>query len=235
MKKRNILVVEDDGPIRQGLVDALESGGYNVISTGNGKDGLVLAIESDLDLVLLDVMLPEMNGFDVLRHLRRASPTLPVIMVTARGAENDRVEGLSHGADDYVLKPFSARELLARVEAVLRRSPARPIDVRRLSFPGAVLDLELREVTYDDDPAPKSLSEREVGILRYLATNKSRVVQREELLQNVWGLDPRGVHTRTIDMHIARLREKLPAGDDIVRTVRGKGYTLGDTVEVAAS
>lgn len=235
MSKPNILVVEDDAPIRQGLIDALESGGYSVRATGNGTDGLALALELDLDLVLLDVMLPGMSGFDILRHLRRAYPTLPVIMVTARGAENDRVEGLSQGADDYVLKPFSARELLARVEAVLRRSPARPTDVRYLKFNGAVLDLELREVSTGDGTKPKPLSEREVGILRYLATNRTRVVERNELLQNVWGLDPRGVHTRTIDMHIARLREKLPSGDDVVRTVRGKGYTLGDIVEASES
>lgn len=235
MSKSNILVVEDDAPIRQGLVDALESAGYNVRATGDGTDGLALALELDLDLVLLDVMLPGMSGFDILRHIRRASPTLPVIMVTARGAENDRVEGLSQGADDYVLKPFSARELLARVEAVLRRSPARPTDVRYLRFNGAVLDLELREVISSDDTKPKPLSEREVGILRYLATNSTRIVQRNELLQNVWGLDPRGMHTRTIDMHIARLREKLPSGDNVIRTVRGKGYTLGDIVEICES
>jgi DNA-binding response OmpR family regulator len=233
-----VLVVEDDAPIRQGLVDALTFGGFGVIECGDGREGLDLAIESELDLVLLDVMLPQMNGFDVLEGLRRARPTLPVIMLTARGAEEDRVRGLSGGADDYVIKPFSARELLARVEAVLRRSPQRAHAVRRLSLDGIVIDLERREVVRSPDDPSRPLTEREVAILHYLAMSRDRAVDRSELLRHVWGLDPRGLHTRTVDMHIARLREKIeanPAEPGVILTVRGKGYMLADAVATEAS
>jgi DNA-binding winged helix-turn-helix (wHTH) protein len=140
----------------------------------------------------------------------------------------DRVRGLSDGADDYIVKPFSALELLARVEAVLRRSPARPMDVNVLRLDDVVMNLQRREVN-GADGAAQPLSEREVGILRHLAANRTRAVDRDELLQQVWGLNPRGIETRTVDMHIARLREKI--GEDVIVTVRGKGYMLGEAVE----
>ena len=234
MMQKSILVIEDDGAIRRGLVDALEYAGYRVAEAADGRSGLDLAVESDVELVLLDVMLPEMNGFDVLRELRVSLPTLPVIMVTARGAEDDRVRGLREGADDYVTKPFSAVELLARVEAVLRRSPERTADVRELRGPGRVVDLERSEVRFDDGEV-RHLSAREVDIIRYLAGRRGCTVDRDELLHRVWGLDPRGIETRTVDMQIVRLREKVHRKDDgviVVRTVRGKGYRLEDGVEV---
>jgi DNA-binding response OmpR family regulator len=228
-----VLVVEDDAAIRRGLVDALRFHGCAVLEAADGAAGLSLAVESACDLVLLDVCLPRMDGIAVLGELRRSRPTLPVIMVTARGAEEDRVRGLRGGADDYVVKPFSARELLARVDAVLRRSPQRPGDVAVLRTDGRRIDLERREVTGGE--APVQLTEHEAGILRYLAANRSRVVTRDELLQNVWGLNPRGLRSRTVDMHVARLREKVerdPAAPLAVLTVRGKGYMLGEHVEV---
>jgi DNA-binding response OmpR family regulator len=222
MGRRTILVVEDDAAIRRGIVDALEFGGYAALEASDGRGGLATALGADLDLVLLDVMLPGMNGFDALAELRRAKP------VTARGAEDDRVSGLTGGADDYVVKPFSAKELLARVEAVLRRSAERPRAVGRLDVAGRTVDFERREIT-KGGAAPVSLSEREAAVLRYLAESGGRVVSRDELLQRVWGLDPKGVTTRTVDVHVARIREKL--GDDadaprIVVTVRGVGYRL---------
>ncbi len=229
MSQRTVLVVEDDAAIRRGLVDALRFGGYAVLDAADGRGGLAAALGADLDLVLLDVLLPEMNGFDVLAALRQSRPGLPVIMVTARGAEDDRVRGLAGGADDYVVKPFSAKELLARVAAVLRRSAERPKDVGRLELAGRRVDFATREVALADG-ARTQLSEREADVLRYLAGADGRVVSRDELLQRVWGLDPKGVAaTRTVDMHVARLREKL--GDDaaaprIVVTVRGRGYRL---------
>ncbi|MEE8458592.1 MAG: response regulator, partial [Phycisphaerales bacterium] len=125
MNRSTVLVVEDDTAIRRGLVDALTYAGYGVLDCDNGREAIEVALESTVDLVLLDVMLPQVDGFVVLQELRRAMPTLPIIMVTARGAEDDRLRGLGDGADDYVVKPFSAKELLARVEAVLRRSPQR--------------------------------------------------------------------------------------------------------------
>jgi DNA-binding response OmpR family regulator len=228
-----VLVVEDDAAIRRGLVDALRFHGCGVLEASDGAAGLRLALESPCDLVLLDVMLPRMDGLSVLGELRRSRPTLPVIMVTARGAEEDRVRGLSGGADDYVVKPFSARELLARVDAVLRRSPHRPGDVSVLRCGESRVDLERREVTRNG--APAQLTEHEAGILRYLAANRSRAVERDELLQHVWGLNPRGLRSRTVDMHVARLREKVeadPAQPRVVLTVRGKGYMLGEQVEV---
>lgn len=228
MSQRAVLVVEDDPAIRRGLADALRFGGYAVHEAADGKTGLAAALGTDLDLVLLDVMLPAMDGFQVLAEVRRARPALPVILVTARGAEGDRVAGLTGGADDYVVKPFSAKEVLARVAAVLRRSAERPRAVGTLAIGGRTVDFESREVRAPGRAA-ESLSEREAAVLRYLAASAGRVVSRDELLQRVWGLDPKGVTTRTVDMHVARLREKL--GDDaaeptMIVTVRGVGYRL---------
>jgi DNA-binding response OmpR family regulator len=232
-----VLVVEDDSAIRRGLTDALRFAGYEVLDSDNGRSGLELALESSVDLVLLDVMMPKMDGFTVLAELRRSRPALPVIMVTARGAEEDRVRGLDDGADDYVVKPFSAKELLARVDAVLRRSPARggSPDVAVLRAGDRTISLERRQVTWPDGGC-RDLTEREVGILRYLAINRDRAVDRSELLRHVWELNPRGMQTRTVDMHVARLREKLKddSGQDVIVTVRGKGYMLADPVETEA-
>ncbi len=230
-----VLVVEDDPAIRRGLTDSLRFAGYRVLETGDGLEAQRLLRGAELDLVLLDVVLPGRNGFELLPELRASRPTLPVIMVTARGSEEDRVRGLRTGADDYVVKPFSSSELIARVEAVLRRSAERPTGVRRLALDGLEIDLERREVKNGD--APRQLSEREAEILRYLASHRGRAVAREEILQRVWGLDTRGIETRTIDMHVARLREKLGTKEvagRVIVTVRAKGYMLSDEVEVAA-
>lgn len=233
MNRTTVLVVEDDTAIRRGLVDALAYAGYAVLDCDNGRKAIQVALESTIDLVLLDVMLPHVDGFGVLGELRRAMPTLPVIMVTARGAEEDRVRGLADGADDYVVKPFSAKELLARVEAVLRRSPQRASDVKTLQAGDRTMDLERRELRRPGAD-PRMLTEREAAILYYLAANRGRAIDRGELLRHVWGLNPRGIQTRTVDMHIARLREKLQdtAADAVILTVRGKGYMLADAVEV---
>jgi len=225
---RTILVVEDDAAIRIGLVDALAFAGYRVTAADCVRDGVQQAIAADLDLVLLDVVLPDGSGFDALQEIRRCRPRLPVIMVTARGAEPDRIFGLRGGADDYVVKPFSAGELLARVEAVLRRSAERPLDVDRAELFGCTVDFARREVQRRDGQT-QPLSDKEVDVLRYLVANPGRAIPRAELLQRVWGFDPKGVHTRTIDMHVLRLREKL--GDDadsprVIVTVRGLGYML---------
>ncbi|NUQ67987.1 MAG: response regulator transcription factor [Phycisphaerales bacterium] len=223
-----VLVIEDDAPIRRGLADALAFAGYATLEAGDGRAGLDAALTCSVDLVLLDVLMPKMDGFGVLTELRKAKPSLPVIMLTAKGEEQDRVRGLKAGADDYVVKPFSATELLARVEAVLRRSPERPTDVRTLDIGGRRIDLERREVTLPDGTR-ETLSEREGETLAYLARNPGRAISRDELLSRVWGLDPRGVHTRTIDMTMARLREALrddPADPRVIVTVRAKGYML---------
>ncbi len=230
MKKRCILVVEDDRAIREGLADALDFAGYAVSEADNGLDGLDAALRADLDLVLLDLILPRRGGLEILEEVRAARPTLPVIILTARGEEADRVKGLKLGADDYVVKPFSVKELLARVEAVLRRSAERPSDVATIGFPGGAADLRRREIRYADGGRAE-LSEREADLLRYLARNAGRAVSRDEILQRVWRIDARGVETRTIDMHVARLREKLrddPDEPHIILTVRGKGYMLAD-------
>jgi DNA-binding response OmpR family regulator len=157
---------------------------------------------------------------------------LPVIILTARGDERDRVEGLRCGADDYVVKPFSVKELLARVEAVLRRSPERPSDIEHVRLQNGHLDLARREICFDDATRTE-LSEREVELLRYLVRHSGRAISRDELLGNVWRISPQGVSTRTIDMHIARLREKLrddPSAPATLLTVRGKGYMFAATL-----
>jgi len=226
MERPRVLVVEDDRSIREGIADALAFHGYSAVQAERGDVGIEKALHGGCDLVILDLVLPGADGLSVLREVRKARPTLPVIILTARGEESERVRGLQAGADDYVVKPFGIRELLARVDAVLRRSPERPSDVVRLEFPGGVVDLATRVVTFARGPAAE-LSEREAELLRYLACNATRIVSRDELLSRVWGVSPRAIETRTVDMHVARLRDKLrddPEEPRLVVTVRGKGY-----------
>jgi two-component system, OmpR family, alkaline phosphatase synthesis response regulator PhoP len=231
-----ICVVEDDAAIRQGLVDGLSFAGYRVLECADGESARRTLMVADLDLVLLDVVLPGMDGIDFLPELRKARPLLPVILVTARGSEEDRVRGLRNGADDYVVKPFSSTELLARVEAVLRRSAERPQGVAGIRAGGLQVHLERREVHAGDEI--RQLTEREAEVLIYLARSPSRAVSRDEFLRHVWRVDPRGLDTRTVDMAVLRLREKLVHEGvpiEVVVTVRGMGYMLAEQVEVVTS
>ncbi len=226
MAKYQILVVEDDAAIRQGIVDALTFEGYEPLQAADGNDGLTKALQFSYDLMLLDLVLPGREGLEILKELRVARPTVPVIILTAKGEEKDRVAGLKLGADDYMVKPFSIKELLARVEAVLRRSPARPSDTKSISVLGRTIDLERSEILLPDGTR-ETLSEREAELIGYLARRSGHPISREEILAHVWRIDAKGVETRTIDMHVARLREKLQdnAGQpEILQTVRGKGY-----------
>jgi DNA-binding response OmpR family regulator len=226
--KRRILVVEDDAAIRTGVRDSLRFAGYEVDEAADGDAGMNLALSVDCDLVLLDLVLPGPDGLQILRRVRQLRPSLPIIMLTARGEEQDRVAGLKSGADDYVVKPFGVSELLARVEAVLRRTPTRPAEATNIKLAGAEIDFSKGEVAFADG-AKTMLSDKEGELLRYLVGSVGRAVSRDELLSRVWGLDPQGLATRTVDMHIARLREKLrddPTAPKLVVTVRGKGYML---------
>jgi DNA-binding response OmpR family regulator len=226
MPRRTILVIEDDAAIRRGVLAALSAGGYQVLEAADGDRGLERALHDSYDLLLLDLVLPGKQGLEILKELKSSRPGQPVIVLTAKGDESDRVAGLKFGADDYVVKPFGVKELLARVEAVLRRSPERPLDVEAVKFPGGWADLARREIRYEDGGRVE-LTEREAELLRYLAVNPQRAIAREELLERVWRLEARNLETRTIDMCIARLREKLrddPEEPTLIQTVRGKGY-----------
>ncbi len=226
MSHRNtILTIEDDSAIRRGIVDALEFSGFQVIESADGTDGQRKAIESSYDLLLLDLGLPGLSGLKILRAVRHLRPTQPVIILTAKGDEADRVQGLRDGADDYVVKPFSVKELLARIEAVLRRT-SMGHNHDETEFEHGVLDFERRELRYHDRTRAE-LSEREAELLRYLVTHSGRAISRDEILASVWQLSPQGISTRTIDMHIARLREKLRDNVEqptVLLTVRGTGY-----------
>ncbi|MFQ5489898.1 MAG: response regulator transcription factor [Phycisphaerae bacterium] len=239
MKRRRIVVVEDETPIRQGIVDMLEVAGYEPVEAADGQEGLDQGRRLGVDLVLLDLRLPKKDGLEVLVELRQTHPTLPIIILTARGSEEDRVTGLRKGADDYVVKPFSARELMARIEALLRRSAERPAPVQAISAQGHTINLERREVQFADGTRAK-LSEMESAILVHLAANARRVVSRDELLSCVWGISGDTLETRAVDMHITRLRSKLASADggtdaEWLVTVRGKGYMLGPDVAITGS
>ena len=228
MHAAQVVVIEDEQPIRRGVADALRASGYDVAEAGDGDKGLIEAVRPGVALVLLDLLLPKRDGLSVLAELRRVRPTLPVIILTARGTEDDRVRGLKMGADDYVVKPFSARELLARVEAVLRRAVGQPKEVRDVRLGRATIDLERREVRWSDDERTE-LSETEGAILAFLVSYRKRAVSRDELLSRIWGIEPQGLETRTVDMHVARLRTKLrdPSGrkcPEAILTVRAHGY-----------
>ncbi len=223
-----VLTIEDDVAIRRGVTDALKMSGYGVLEAADGVSGQRLALGEPVDLILLDLSLPLRDGLKVLDAVRRAKPGLPIILITARGSEDDRVLGLRLGADDYLVKPFSFRELMARVEAVLRRSPERSDGALCLALPGGVVDLAAEDVRHDDGER-QALTGLEARLLRYLATFPDRLVTRDELLVHVWQLDPNQVQTRSIDIAFSRLRRKLR--DDtrpprVLITVRGRGYRL---------
>jgi DNA-binding response OmpR family regulator len=231
MPATRVVVVEDEPAIRRGVCDLLRAGGYDVVEAADGARGLEESVRNGVDLVLLDLLLPKKDGLDVLAEIRKVRATLPVIVLTARGTEDDRVRGLKMGADDYVVKPFSARELIARVEAVLRRSVDRPDEVAAAKLCKAVIDFRRREVRWSEQDRSE-LSETEAAILSFLVAHRTRAVSREELLTRVWGIGDQGVETRTIDMHVARLRAKLrdPSGKptpEAIVTVRSQGYMAG--------
>lgn len=218
-----VLIIEDDPAMAVALRDGFALEGAAVQVAGDGVSGLRLAREAELDVVILDVMLPALSGLDVCTRLRETRPDLPVIMLTARGQEADKLRGLAAGADDYVTKPFSFAELLARVGAVRRRARRAP-PAGRHAVGDLTLDFDRLQATRGG--APLDLSPREFGILACLVARRGEVVTREELLREVWG-QQRPTLTRTVDMHIAKLRRKIertPAEPDCIVTIHGVGY-----------
>lgn len=217
-------MVEDDEAVRRGIVDALHFSGYDTLEARDGREGIDVGLRATYQLMLLDLVMPHHSGLEVLAALKKQRAGQPVIILSARGEEADRVRGLQAGADDYVVKPFSVKELLARVEAVMRRSCERVVAHEVARFSLGEIDFSAGMVRLHDGRVSQ-ISDKEADLLRYLIGSAGRAVSREELLRHVWRLDARGMETRTIDMHIAHLRTKL--GDveqSMIVTVRGKGY-----------
>ena len=223
-----ILVVDDEPNIREVVGLYLRRDGHEVVSASDGEEALREFGESEPDLVVLDLMLPKMSGLEVCRRMR-AQRRVPLIMLTARGEEEERIEGLSLGADDYVVKPFSPRELTARVAAVLRRveESSGPADRKVLSFEGLRIDPNTRAVLVDGEPA--TLTAREFDLLYHLASAPGRVYTRDQLMETVWGY-AFSADTSTVTVHVRRLREKVepdPARPRYLQTVWGVGYKFG--------
>jgi two-component system alkaline phosphatase synthesis response regulator PhoP len=228
--KETILVIEDDASISKGLQKNLSFEGYSVFVAPDGERGLELAVDKAPDLIVLDVMMPKMNGFEVLRELRRREIDVPVIMLTAKGEEMDKVRGLDLGADDYVTKPFGLQELLARIQAVLRRKRKFDKDIETVSFGKVTLDFTARTAAVAGKPV--QMTSREFDLLHFFLSREGEALERQEILNRVWGFDYFGTD-RTVDNFINRLRQKLePDPDNPVyfQTVRGVGYrfTRGD-------
>ncbi|MEM7249562.1 MAG: response regulator transcription factor [Acidobacteriota bacterium] len=223
-----ILVVEDDPLIAPGLEELLEGAGHEVELVRDGPTAVERGTASVFDVVLLDLMLPGLPGLEVLERLRRVRPGLPVLVLTARGDTDDVVRGLRRGADDYVVKPFRAAELLARLEALHRRQARETEEPEQLELPGVLVDLGRCTVQREGDEE-RSLTTREVGILRLLHGHRGRAVSRSELLEEVWGV-PGNLHTRTVDMAVLGLRRKIeaePKDPRIIVAVPGVGYAWG--------
>jgi len=226
-----ILVVEDDAAILRGLTDNLRFEGYEVLSARIGDEGLRLLLEREPDLVILDIMLPVLSGFDVCRRARKQGKVMPILMLTARGQEVDRVMGLDLGADDYVTKPYSIPELLARVRALLRRASVGSGLPERVRFGDVMVEFDSYEARKGQDAV--HLSPKEFGVLRLLVAREGDVVSRTDLLHEVWGYDCFPT-TRTVDNHLASLRSKLeenPASPRHLLTVHGVGYKFVGTPE----
>jgi two-component system alkaline phosphatase synthesis response regulator PhoP len=218
-----ILIVDDEPEMVRGLADNLRFEGYHAVTATNGEEGLALALREAPDLILLDIMMPRLSGWDVCRELRQRGIDVPIIMLTARGQEADRVQGLELGADDYLSKPFSLRELLARVRAVLRRpGPRRKFEA--FAFGDVRVQREGRQVFRAGREV--ALTRKEFDLLVYLIEHRGETVTRERLLDDVWGYD-RFPTTRTVDTHVLRLRRKFESDPDrpaFILTVHGQGY-----------
>jgi DNA-binding response OmpR family regulator len=227
-KKLSILIIEDEAAIRTGLIDVLVFHGYAVDHAAEGRSGLNKALSGKFDLILLDVMLPEINGFDICNRIRELDKTQPIIMLTAKSGDDDIIRGLALGADDYVAKPFSVAQLVLRIQAVLRRSRA-GVELNNHIHLGGDIDIDTRNLCGRRGNETLSFTRREVEILQYLQAHAERPVAREELLNKVWGYGKNlELETRTVDIHIAKLRRKLePEGEPrYLITVRGAGYRL---------
>ena len=227
--KRRILVVEDEPAVARGVKDALGFNGYSVEVADCGETGYSLARGEPFDLIILDVMLPGISGFDVLGKLRRDGVVTPVLILTAKGQERDRVQGLDLGADDYVVKPFSIKELVARVGAHLRRHTLESGVNQCVTLGCAEFDFAKREARREGEPIP--ILPKEIDLAYFLVENRGRVVSRDELLLKVWEYPVAGIQTRTVDNYIMKLRQKVepdPARPRWILTVRGKGYRLAD-------
>lgn len=224
--RAKILVVEDDPSFLKGLLDVLVFNGFDARGVEDGGRGLTAGLEDHFDLIILDVMLPTMDGFSICRQIRKKKPGQGILMLTAKGAEDDIVTGFKAGADDYVTKPFSLRELMVRVEAVLRRLGKHVGDKRivlhNILFNGKTLEAGSGDQTIE-------LTRREMDIIAYLHAHRDRIVSKKELLSEVWHYADTNIETRTVDIHILKLRKKiaqLSGGLSLILTVRGEGYRL---------
>ena len=224
--KARILVVEDDPALLRGLLDVLVYNGYEVKGVEDGGHGLDAGLKEAFDLILLDVMLPTLDGFSICKEVRKKKPGQGIIIITAKGSEDDIVTGFNAGADDYISKPFSLREVMVRVEAVLRRTGKNPGDVeirlRDIFFDGKNLVAEYQNLTME-------LTRKEMDIIAYLHRHRDRIVSKKELLTEVWQYADADIETRTVDIHMLKLRKKIAGliGDTpLVTTIRGEGYRL---------
>jgi DNA-binding response OmpR family regulator len=227
--KARILVVEDDAALLRGLMDVLVFNGYEVRGVADGGVGLRTALEDPADLVLLDVMLPTLDGLSVCREIRRRKPNQAVVMITAKGAEDDIVAGFTAGADDYIPKPFSLRELMVRVEAVLRRAGKNPAG-GSVQLGGIRFDAQ--QLTAEACGRTVEITRREMELIAYFHRHAGRIVTRGELLTEVWHYADAAIETRTVDIHMLKLRRKLAelTGEErLIATVRGEGYRLDAT------
>jgi len=224
--RARILVVEDDPAILRGLLDVLVFNGFQAEGAEDGGEGLSRALSGDFDLIILDVMLPTLDGFSICRKVRKARPGQGIVMLTAKGSEEDVVTGFTAGADDYVSKPFSLRELMVRVEAVLRRSGAglgdETVEAGGVRFDGKTLTAAFGDAVVE-------LTRREMDIVAYLHLHRDRIVSRRDLLADVWKYRDAGIETRTVDIHMLKLRKKIAGliGErPFIATIRGEGYRL---------
>lgn len=229
MRQPRILIIEDEAAIRTGLTDALVYHGFEVVGAGDGRHGLELALSGKYDLVLLDIMLPGIDGFEVCEQIRNVDRQQPIIMLTAKTSDEDIITGLSLGADDYVAKPFSVAQLVLRVKAVLRRSEFGYVAERIIELDNGT-NIDCESLSGSNGDTEIAFTRREIEILRYLHANRTRPVSRDELLNKVWGYDRHaGIETRTVDIHIAKLRRKIETdakSPSQLVTVRGAGYRL---------
>jgi DNA-binding response OmpR family regulator len=226
-EKTKVLIIEDEETIRSGLCDVFVYNGYEAEAVGEGKEGLKKALSGRYHLIVLDIMLPGMDGLTICNEIRKKDRAQPIILLTAKGDEEDIIQGLKLGADDYIPKPFSVRELVARAEAVLRRSPKLMAEKDKMVW--GDLEVDPQNLRVNIRGRVVELTRREVDLLRYLIKHSDRPVGRKELLKEVWGYGNTEMETRTVDIHMAKLRRKIepdPETPTYVVTVRGEGYRI---------